>query len=65
VILSEPGKDVFDEHEFDYEFVELVAHIKQENGIIFCPFEEMVQGISDPKEAYMAIVEKMSSLSSS
>ena len=29
------------------------------NGVIFCPFESMVQGLHDPDEAYAAIVEKM------
>lgn len=65
VILSGPGKNVLDDHGFDYGYIELVSHIKQKDGRIFCPFERMVQGISDPEEAYVAIVEKMASLSSS
>jgi hypothetical protein len=64
-VLSEPGKQVFDEHKLDYHYLDLVHHIKQEDGRIFCPFERMVQGISDPEEAYYAIVEKMATLSSS
>jgi len=65
VILSGPGKEVLDEHNFNYNYVELVPHIKQKDGRIFCPFERMVQGISNPEEAYEAIVRKMASLSSS
>jgi hypothetical protein len=64
-VLSEPGKQVFDEHKLDYNYLHLVPHIKQEDGRIFCPFERMVQGISDPEKAYRAIIEKMASLSSS
>jgi hypothetical protein len=64
-VLSEPGKQIFDECKIDYYYVDLVPHIKLEDGRIFCPFERMVQGISDPKEAYYAIIEKMAILSSS
>ena len=44
-----------------FSYREEVAHIKMKDGVIFCPFEGMVQGISDPVEAYAAIVEKMES----
>jgi hypothetical protein len=43
-------------------YVELVDHIKMKDGSIYCPFERMVQGVTDPGEAYAAIVEKMGSL---
>ena len=36
-----------------------VPAIKEKDGRIYCPFEAMVQGISDPEEAYPAIVTKM------
>jgi hypothetical protein len=36
-----------------------VPAIKERDGRIYCPFEAMVQGISDPEEAYPAIVAKM------
>ena len=36
-----------------------VPAIKEKDGRIYCPFEAMVQGISDPEEAYPAIVAKM------
>jgi hypothetical protein len=32
------------------------------DGRIYCPFEAMVQGITDPEEGYRAITEKMKSL---
>ena len=43
---------------------EIVEAVKQVDGRIYCPFESMVQGISEPVEAYHAIVEKMHSFSS-
>jgi hypothetical protein len=39
-----------------------VSAIKERDGHIYCPFEAMVQGISDPEEAYPAIVAKMRSM---
>lgn len=40
-----------------------VTAIKERDGRIYCPFEAMVQGISDPEEAYPAIVAKLRGLS--
>jgi hypothetical protein len=39
-----------------------IEHIKTVDGRIYCPFESMVQGISDPTVAYHAVVEKMAAL---
>ena len=39
-----------------------VSAIKEKDGRIYCPFEAMVQGISDPEKAYNAIVSKINSL---
>jgi hypothetical protein len=61
-VLSRPGKQVLDMHGLPTTYVELVDHIKMKDGSIYCPFERMVQDISDPEEAYAAIVEKMKSL---
>ena len=36
-----------------------VYAIKERDGRIYCPYEAMVQGISDPEEAYFAIVAKL------
>ncbi len=41
---------------------EIVEAVKQKDGRIYCPFESMVQGISDAEEAYKSIVEKMMSM---
>ena len=64
-IVSSPGKQVLDEYNVKFSYQEEVPHIKMKNGVIFCPFESMVQGISDPDEAYRAIVEKMASFKAS
>lgn len=65
LVVSSPGKQVLDTSGIKYSFREEVPHIKMENGVIFCPFESMVQGIDDPVEAYEAIREKMASFKAS
>jgi hypothetical protein len=60
-VVSTPGKMVLEKHDIKFSYREEVPHIKMENGVIYCPFERMVQGIHDPKVAYAAIVEKMNS----
>ncbi len=64
-IVSTPGKLVLEEYGLRFSYREEVPHIKMENGVIYCPFERMVQGIHDPVEAYEAIVEKMRGLQGS
>jgi hypothetical protein len=58
-VLSRPGKEVLDQYGFNVVFSNLVDQIKLKDGRIFCPFERMVQGISDPRIAYMEILKKM------
>ena len=60
-VLSTPGKRVLEKYGIKFSYREEVPHIKMENGVIYCPFERMVQGIEDPDEAYRAIAEKMNS----
>ena len=61
VVVSTPGKIVLEKYGVKFSYQTEVPNIKMENGVIYCPFERMVQGIEDPLEAYMAIVEKMNS----
>lgn len=61
VVVSTPGKKVLERYGIKFSYREEVPHIKMENGVIYCPFESMVQGIFDPTEAYVAIVDKMNS----
>ena len=56
---------VVDKYGVKFSYREEVPHIKMENGVIYCPFERMVQGMEDPDEAYKAIIEKMNSFKSS
>lgn len=58
-VLSRPGKEVLDQHGINVVFSNLVDQIKLKDGRIFCPFERMVQGISDPRIAYVEILKKM------
>jgi hypothetical protein len=58
-LISSPGKQVFEENNQIFYFKEETDNIKMKDGRIFCPFERMVQGISDPEEAYNSIIEKM------
>ncbi len=58
-IVSTLGKQILEANHIKFSYREEVAHIKMKNGVIFCPFESMVQGLHDPDEAYAAIVEKM------
>jgi hypothetical protein len=64
-VLSTPGKRVLEKYGVKFSYREEVPHIKMENGVIYCPFERMVQGMEDPDEAYKAIIEKMNSFKSS
>ena len=64
VVISTPGKTVLEKYGFKFGYIEEVPQIKLENGVIYCPFESMVQGIEDPVEAYKAIIDKMRSFKS-
>jgi len=61
MVVSTPGRRVLEKYRVKLSYREEVPHIKMENGVIYCPFERMVQGIDDPDEAYRAIIEKMDS----
>jgi hypothetical protein len=53
-LLEEGGVMVF--------YADEVEAVKVKDGMIYCPFESMVQGISDPEEAYKAIEARMGRL---
>jgi hypothetical protein len=63
VIISAGGKEVLQESGIKLTYVEETDAIKIKEGRIFCPFERMVQGISDPEEAYNRIIAKMAEMS--
>jgi hypothetical protein len=64
-VVSTPGLKVIEKYGVKYSYQEEVPHIKMKNGVIYCPFERMVQGIDDPNEAYRTINDKMNSFKSS
>ena len=61
-VLSTQGRLVLELHGLKFTYAEEVEHIKMQDGRVYCPFEAMVQGLTDPEEAYQVIVEKMRSL---
>jgi len=61
-LISTPGRQVLEQHGLRFSYAKETPHIKMLDGRIYCPFEAMVQGLSDPGEAYRAIVEKMAAL---
>jgi hypothetical protein len=62
-LISSGGKELFQKMGVVFTFNEETEAIKVKEGKIFCPFEKMVQGITDPEEAYRKIVAKMKELS--
>lgn len=51
VRLSQCGKDVLEKNDIRYEFEDLVPHILNMSKTDLCPFEKIVAGSSNPKEA--------------
>jgi hypothetical protein len=61
-VITGAAKDLLEVNGIHVYSGEIVEAVKQKDGRIYCPFEAMVQGISDAEEAYVAIIEKMSSM---
>ncbi|MGD2201679.1 MAG: DUF1893 domain-containing protein [Candidatus Bathyarchaeota archaeon] len=55
LLISSGAKELLREHGVRFEFREETDAIKMKDGVIFCPFERIVQGVSDPGEAYLRI----------
>ncbi|UCD45173.1 MAG: DUF1893 domain-containing protein [Candidatus Bathyarchaeota archaeon] len=62
LLISEGAKRLLGERGVGFEFLEETDAIKEKDGVIFCPFERLVQGISDPEEAYTAIRAKLAEM---
>lgn len=62
MLISSGAKEVLWGHGVGFEFWEETDAIKMRDGVVFCPFERLVQGISDPVEAFHAIRAKLSEL---
>jgi len=59
MLITTGAKDMLDKYGIVFQFREETDAIKTEDGVIFCPFERLVQGISDPEEAYVKVKAKL------
>ena len=59
MLISQGAKETLGGYGVAFRFWEEVDAIKMKDGIVFCPFERLVQDISDPEEAYLRIKAKM------
>ena len=55
MLISSGAKGLLSGRGVPFVFREETDFIKMRDGVIFCPFERMVQGVSDPGEAYARI----------
>ncbi len=62
LLISAGAKEVLGGHGVGFVFREETDAIKMRDGVVFCPFERLVQGVSDPEEAYHLIRAKLSNL---
>jgi len=59
MLITTGAKDMLEKYGIVFQFREETDAIKTEDGVIFCPFERLVQGISDPEEAYVKVKAKL------
>jgi hypothetical protein len=55
MLISTGAKELLSDRGIPFVFREETDAIKMRDGVIFCPFERMVQDVSDPEEAYARI----------
>jgi len=58
-LMSETALQILDACGLDYDYEQLVPHILNEDSTGLCPFEMLVEGVSDPEEGYRLISEKI------
>jgi len=59
MLITTGAKEMLYKYGIDFHFREETDAIKLKDGVIFCPFERLVQGISDPEEAYVKVKAKL------
>jgi hypothetical protein len=59
MLISTGAKELLSDRGIPFVFREETDAIKMRDGVIFCPFERMVQDISDPEVAYAKIRAKL------
>jgi hypothetical protein len=62
MLISTGAKDLLQQHGIGFKFREDTDAIKMKDGVIYCPFERLVQGISDPEEAYVKVKAKLNDM---
>jgi hypothetical protein len=62
LVISAGAEELFKGHGVAFDFVEETDMVKDVDGVLFCPFERLVQGISDPEVAFIAIRDKLSEM---
>lgn len=62
MLISSGAKEALGDHGVVFVFREETDAIKMRDGVVFCPFESLVQGVSDPEEAYLRIRAKLSEM---
>ena len=61
-VVSRSALTVLDHHHIPYRYTACVPYIINRKGDGMCPMEETVQNISDPQNAYKALVKKRNEL---
>ncbi len=63
-LISAGAKEVLREHGINFYFAEETPVIRGRDGADICPFERLVQGVTDPEEAHRLIRAKLAALRS-
>ena len=61
-VISSGAKVLLSGHGVQYQFLEETDVVKAKDGVVFCPFEKLVWGVSDPEEAYTLIRARLAEL---
>jgi hypothetical protein len=59
MLITKGAKQTLLENGVEHYFRQETDAIKTRDGVIYCPFEKMVQDILDPEEAYLMIKKKL------
>ena len=63
IVLSKAGKDILEKYGVTYKYEQLVDYIINRTGDDMCPMEKTVKDIDDLNKAYLALNNKLISLS--
>lgn len=60
LLVSSGARSLLESHKIGLVYREETPFIKMKDGIFLCPFERMVQDVSDPEYAYNIIISRLS-----